>query len=86
MLNLSKHLKDYTSCANPKLNLYLNMLHTHGEVQIVTTTGAVHTTHLGDYGEVTDGYFAYRTKEGEVNVIFPDQIQSLNTHRGYQDA
>lgn len=69
-----------------KVNTFIQRLTEHGEVQIKTAAGAVYTMHLGDKGNLEDGVISFTTRDGERNNIFTDQIEAINTHKGYQES
>jgi len=81
-----KRLGDFTSCAHPMGSQYITRLQYHGEVQILTCSGSVYTTHLGDQGVIEGKFLHFEDRSGEVHTINLDEVETLNTHLGYKEV
>jgi hypothetical protein len=72
--------------SNPKLRLWADRLTEHGEVQVLTASGGVYTMHLGDKGEFNNSMLLLIDREGQQHSIFWEQVEGINTHRGYKES
>ena len=92
MANLKDELKSTlkevigTKFSNPKAKAYMAIIENHGEAQVFLASGAEHSTHMGDRGMVTDDTLIYVDRFGQYNVLFWDQVETVNFHLGYKEA